>query len=256
VSWFQTVGDVLRSLPQNFGGGLNVGLVFGSGTENANSVSGASTVNLRGLGSESTLVLVNGQRLADSEESGAADVSLIPLSAIDRIEITTGGAAALYGSDAVAGVVNIIIRTDFQGVELSSAAGTATDGGGLQHDGVVAGHTVGNGSLFTVVDCAWQHEIGAQERDYIPAALAGTTLMPGMRYCSTLFSAEDALPGGLEASVLGAYTRRSVDEAENLALLSSNAITSSGRGRVRCQCGRQAALVARLGGHCVGGAVG
>jgi outer membrane receptor protein involved in Fe transport len=227
---FQTIGDVLRSLPQNFGGGLNIGLVFAGGTQNKTSVSGASTMNLRGLGSESTLVLVNGQRLAAAEASGAADISLIPLSAVDRIEITMGGAAAQYGSDAVAGVVNIITRTDLQGVELSSAASAAIEGGGfLRHHSVVAGHAVGDANVFSVVDCVRQHEIDAQERDYIPAALVGTTLMPRLRYCSTLFSASDSFPGGLEASVLGAFTKRSVYEAENLALLSGNsaAITST-----------------------------
>lgn len=225
---FQTLGEVLRSLPQNFGGGLNIGLVFVGGIENTTSLSGASTVNLRGLGSESTLVLVNGQRLAATENSGAADVSLIPLAAVDRIEITTGGAAAQYGSDAVAGVVNIIIRTDLQGVELSSAVSAAIEGGGfLQHDSVVAGHAFGDADVFTVVDCARQHAIDAQERDYIPAALVGTTLMPRMGYCSTLFSASDLLPWGLEASVLGAFTQRSVYEAENLAPLSGNSATIS-----------------------------
>lgn len=214
---FQTVGDVLRSLPQNFGGGLNVGVIFAGGSQNITSQSAASTVNLRGLGSDSTLVLVNGQRLAASEGSGATDVSLIPLAAIERIEITTGSASAQYGSDAVAGVVNIIIRTDFQGVELSSALGTATEGGDfLQHYSVVAGHVFSDTSVFATADCSWQREIDAQQRDYIPVALAGTTLMPGMQNCSTIFNATGSFPGDLEAGVLGAYTKRFAYQAENL----------------------------------------
>lgn len=109
------------------------------------------------------MVLVNGQRLAISEDSGAVDVTLIPISAVERIEITTGGASALYGSDAVAGVVNIILRNDIQGVELSAALGDATEGGNfLQHNRVIAGHTSDKAKLFATGDCAWQQEVYSQ----------------------------------------------------------------------------------------------
>lgn len=213
---FQTVGEVLRSMPQNFGGGLNLGVLFAGGSQNTTSQSAASTMNLRGLGSDSTLVLVNGQRLAASEGSGAVDVTLIPISAVERIDITTGSASALYGSDAVAGVVDIIVRTDFRGVELGSALGYATAGGGfLQHYSVVAGHAFPIVDVFAVVDCAGQHEIDAQERPYIPSQIAGTTVMPGTRRCSEMFSASGSIRD-LEMSVLAAFTSRSAYQAEGL----------------------------------------
>ena len=216
---FQSVGDALRSLPQSFGGGFNVGVISAGGSLNTPSQSAASSANLRGLGSDSTLVLVNGQRLATSEGSGAVDVSIIPLSAVERIEIITGSASALYGSDAVAGVVNIILRTDFQGVEGSAALGTATEGGYfLHHYSVVAGHTSNTANLFAAGDCAWHHEIDSQQRDYIPSELTGTTLLPRTHHCSTLFSVQGFLPKDMEVSLLGTFTNRSVLQSEDFPL--------------------------------------
>src|SRR6185312_12426929 len=106
-------------------------------------------------------------------------------SAVERIEITTGSASAMYGSDAVAGVVNIIIRSGLQGIEVSAALGTATEqGNGLQHYSVAAGRAGGVADVFAVADCTWQHAIYSQQRDYLPVDITGTTLMPGMKRCS------------------------------------------------------------------------
>lgn len=96
---------------------------------------GASTslISLRGLGSARTLVLINGRRSAPAGGSSAVDISTIPLSAIDRVEVLKDGASAVYGSDAVAGVVNFILRRDFTGAEVTSTIGTPTrSGGGLE----------------------------------------------------------------------------------------------------------------------------
>ncbi|MGH1557304.1 TonB-dependent receptor plug domain-containing protein [Caulobacter segnis] len=98
------LGEVARSLPQNFGGGQNPGAGARSGAGSAN-VNGASTFNLRGVGNDATLTLLNGRRLAINGPSGV-DVTSIPLPAVERLEILTDGASALYGSDAVGGVVN------------------------------------------------------------------------------------------------------------------------------------------------------
>ena len=77
---------------------------------------GLSSINLRGIGDGSTLVLLNGRRVANyAFDGGAVDVNSIPLSTVDRVEILKDGASAIYGTDAIAGVVNIILRRDFQG---------------------------------------------------------------------------------------------------------------------------------------------
>ena len=90
-----------------------------------------SAISLRGLGSARTLVLVNGRRAAPVGGSTAIDISTIPVTAIERIEVLKDGASAVYGSDAVAGVVNFILRKDFTGAEVTATFGTPTrDGGG------------------------------------------------------------------------------------------------------------------------------
>ena len=99
----------------------------GGGQGGTNSV---SLISLRGLGSARTLVLINGRRSAPAGGSSAVDISTIPVSAIERVEVLKDGASAVYGSDAVAGVVNFILRRDVKGVELSVTAGMPTRSGG------------------------------------------------------------------------------------------------------------------------------
>ena len=92
---------------------------------------GISSVSLRGLGDQRTLVLVNGRRLSVfAGTGGGVDVNAIPLSAIDRVEILRDGASALYGSDAVGGVVNFILRSDYKGMEVGASYDDPTRGGG------------------------------------------------------------------------------------------------------------------------------
>ncbi|MGV2495457.1 TonB-dependent receptor domain-containing protein [Pelagerythrobacter aerophilus] len=106
------VEDLVNSLPQVFAGqGANV----------SNGASGTATLNLRGLGSERTLVLVNGRRLVPGDPTtSAADINVIPAALIDRIDVLTGGASSVYGADAVAGVVNFVMDTDFEGFKLDT----------------------------------------------------------------------------------------------------------------------------------------
>lgn len=108
---------ILRQLPQNSN---PTSERFGSNLNQASNLTGASTVNLRGLGSESTLILVDGKRIGyNGILGGVTDVSSIPLTMVERIEVVLDGASAIYGSDAVGGVVNIILRKDYEGVELT-----------------------------------------------------------------------------------------------------------------------------------------
>ncbi len=93
---------------------------------------GISTISMRGLTAERTLILINGKRTApygSPSSSVAVDVDSIPIAAIERVEILKDGASAIYGSDAIAGVVNFILRKDYQGVELSAGYGAATEDG-------------------------------------------------------------------------------------------------------------------------------
>jgi iron complex outermembrane recepter protein len=126
-SGYSTVQEVIRALPQNFGGGSSEDTR--STLEDAFNSSRATGLNLRGLGAGSTLVLVNGRRLAASGSDGRfVDVTGIPLTAIERIEVLPDGASAIYGSDAVGGVVNFILRDDYEGAETALKFGSVTSG--------------------------------------------------------------------------------------------------------------------------------
>ena len=128
ASGANTVAELLATIPA-FGAGKTVDSVDG-GFSN-----GAATASLRGLGSSSTLVLLNGRRITASAyadpnqgKSAVYDLNSIPLSAIERVEIFKDGASAVYGSDAIAGVINFITKTDFNGLQLSANASANDDG--------------------------------------------------------------------------------------------------------------------------------
>jgi iron complex outermembrane receptor protein len=106
---------------------------------------GLSSVNLRGIGDGSTLVLINGRRVANyAFDGGAVDVNSIPLTAIDRVEILKDGASAIYGTDAIAGVVNFILRKDFRGIEVAGYGAWSEQGGGNRYQ---ASATAGYGDI-------------------------------------------------------------------------------------------------------------
>jgi iron complex outermembrane recepter protein len=115
------ISDVITQLPQNFNNGL--GQDLGNGSSGLTTAGGVATADLRGLGPNRTLVLVDGRRLGQGSpytaiQSPAPDLDQIPAGLIDRVEVVTGGASAAYGSDAIAGVINFIMKHDFQGIEL------------------------------------------------------------------------------------------------------------------------------------------
>ena len=128
------VTDFINTLPQNF---INEGADLGNNSNPLNSAGGVATVDLRGLGPQRTLVLVDGRRLGNGDPNTlnpnpAADLDQIPAALIERVNVVTGGASATYGSDAIAGVVNFILRKDFQGVEVNAQYGFNQHG---NHDG-------------------------------------------------------------------------------------------------------------------------
>ena len=138
----------MRQLPQNLN---STSEQLGSNLNNVGNFTGASTVNLRGLGSESTLILIDGKRIGyNGFLGGVTDISKIPLSMVERIEVILDGASAIYGSDAVGGVVNIITRKDYQGVELDLNF-VWPDGGSYDETrGTIAGAFELEGTRFRV----------------------------------------------------------------------------------------------------------
>ena len=106
----------------------------GDGQNVNNGTQGQATVDLRGLGPQRSLVMIDGKRLSPFDINGTADVSTIPFIMLDRVDIITGGASAVYGSDAMSGAINFILRKDFEGVEVDAGYSITEQGGGDTYD--------------------------------------------------------------------------------------------------------------------------
>jgi iron complex outermembrane recepter protein len=123
-----------------------------------NGTQGAATVNLRGLGSQRNLMLFNGHRMVPFNDDGEVDTSMIPTALIERIDIVTGGASAVYGSDAISGALNFILKDDFEGVELQ--ANTSQFGEGDGQDSFFAltlGTNAADGRANVVLSLGYQN---------------------------------------------------------------------------------------------------
>ena len=175
-SGFTTVPDVLRAMTQN--GGETQSQQSSSGADFS---PGAQQVDLRGLGPNHTLVLVNGRRIADfpmpfQGRSNFTDVSNIPLGMIDRIEVLTGSASAIYGSDAIAGVVNFILKKKADGTTVDVRMGTTSEGGGESFDmSLSSGFSKGNFNAVYSVELQSQTPLWAYERDIQDSTQDGPT---------------------------------------------------------------------------------
>lgn len=168
-SGYQTVEQLMDSLPENFAAvGSEASGIALSSELNAGNIANGAAVDLMGLGADSTLVLVNGHRLAPSGTSGAfTDVSVIPLSAIKRIDIMTDGASAIYGADAIGGVVNYVLRSHEQGAETSVEYGSVTSGGLKRYRASQsAGLNWSSGSAFLAYEFQKQQPLLATDRSF------------------------------------------------------------------------------------------
>ncbi|KAK0351345.1 hypothetical protein LTR94_025315, partial [Friedmanniomyces endolithicus] len=162
---FTNSGEVLRSLPQAFAGSMTNEGSWASGENAGQNSVGQGSANLFGLGDGATLVLLNGQRLPLFGGGITSDVSLVPSAAIERMEVLSDGASAIYGADAVAGVVNIITRTDFEGLELRSGYGAARGGYETTTADLLAGTTLRGVSLMAGVNYFDRTELWNRERE-------------------------------------------------------------------------------------------
>jgi iron complex outermembrane receptor protein len=138
------ISDLLNNLPQNV---ISSGVDFGNTSSPLAATGGVTTADLRGLGPQRTLVLVDGKRLGAGDPSTtnpnpAPDLDQIPTVLIERVEVVTGGASATYGSDAVAGVINFIMKKNFEGVQVDGQYGTAQHS---QQNSYIQGQESANG---------------------------------------------------------------------------------------------------------------
>ena len=206
-----SVEQLMRRVPQNFQGGVNQENfgVIGAG---ADILEHGAGINLRGLGQRATLVLVNGRRLAPSGAGSFVDVSLIPLSAVERVEIVTSGASAIYGSDAVGGVVNFLLRDGFDGLETSLLASATTAGGGAE---VVAGVTGGRdwsgGHALLSYEFRDVQPIVAEDRPFTINLPPATSIFPGERRHSVFGAFSQQLDERLTVELQGLWARRDTE---------------------------------------------
>jgi outer membrane receptor protein involved in Fe transport len=185
------IQEFIRLVPQNLTSRTT------DSTPNAptSNFAGVSGFDLRGLGPSSTLTLINGHRLSQADGLGLpADISLIPLAALDRVEILTDGASSIYGSDAVAGVVNFITRKDYQGAETNLQYESTTDGGGYELGRVdqTLGTAWRTGGVMGTLSYSTASPLIGTDKLYIPTARRADYLSPAeQRYNAFLTGRQD-----------------------------------------------------------------
>lgn len=202
-----TAEQVVNTLTQNFNSVNASGLsATRSGYFNGDDLNG---VDLRGLGPGTTLVLLNGRRISGSSNGQVVDLSLIPLAAVERVEVLTDSASSVYGSDAVGGVVNFILRDRFRGIEATAGYGTTDDGamdefrasltGGLNWS---TGHLVASASYIT------RSELTTDERDFSSDVGGRYNLTPPEDRVNLFLSGRQAIGDRLTLNANGIYSRR------------------------------------------------
>ncbi len=205
-----SVGDVLFNITSSDGGALrNI-------TTSTNGSDGTQNISLRGLGATRTLILVNGRRWL-TQGDGTVDLNTIPISIVERIEVLKDGASAIYGSDAIAGVINVITRKDYEGAEAHAYYGSYAKG-----DGVTQAYdfTVGaNGDRWNTVfsigytdntpvymgDRAFSRVPLIGAGDYASGGLFGSSYTPNGRF-NVCTGAVSTTPQGFQTCTAGATT--------------------------------------------------
>ena len=178
------LGEALRQQASIGTGGFNQSSILSGG--------GATSIDLRNLGQSRVLVLINGRRVAsfaDALANQAADLTFVPTAMVDRVEILRDGASAVYGSDAITGVVNVILKRDFEGVEASFNTGASGEGDGESYGfSLTMGTSSDRGSFIAGAEYRRQDPIKQVDRDWafpaIPSlnaggALNGSLFQPG-----------------------------------------------------------------------------
>ena len=175
IDFFQEpqVEKILRTLP---------GVIPGDGSNTNNGTAGAATINLRGLGPQRTLVLLDGKRMVPFNTNGQVDVSTIPSSLIERVDLVTGGASAVYGSDAITGAINFILKDDFEGLEVSTTYSETGEGdGGTDNVSLIfgSGFAGDKGHMVMAMDYYSRDQILLGQR---PLGLLGIDTASGANY--------------------------------------------------------------------------
>ena len=172
------IADAINELPQ-----LASSTTTRTGTYNVgNGAAGANFLNLRGFGANRTLVLLDGERVVPSTVAGIVDVNVIPSALVSRVDIVTGGASAAYGSDAVTGVVNFVLNTNFEGIKGEVQGGETQYGDDRQYRiDLTGGHSFADGRGHAIGSVSYANNDGA----FDPASrpwFNGSKVMPNPAY--------------------------------------------------------------------------
>ena len=208
-----TTVRLIETLPQNFAL-ANQSAPFNPAVSGAPTQS--SSINLRGIGEGTTLVLLNGRRMALGFAGSAVDITALPLTAVERVEVLTDGASALYGSDAVGGVVNFVLRKDFDGAETRLQAGQA-DGLDEYRVSQALGTSWSSGNALVSLEYYKRDLLHASDRDFVPADAGVGSLLPRDENYSALISARQEISDTIALSADGLYAKRdSYNEASDV----------------------------------------
>jgi iron complex outermembrane receptor protein len=210
-SGYTTTEQLIQSLPGDFRGGAagaSADQRLSSGVNATFNSSYGSGVNLRGLGSTATLVLVNGHRVASSGSGYFTDISTIPISAIDHIDVLTDGASAIYGSEAIAGVVNIVLKKDSEGLEVGLRYGGAS---GFSTDGAYTeiGHQWTGGGFTLGSDFSHGSSLDVSQRPYTASVPGPTSIFPSYKQTAVSTSIHQTVADMLEVHADAQYSTSS-----------------------------------------------
>ncbi len=208
--------DALRDIPANFSGdfsGEGAGAGQGGGlSNNSYNRSRATAPNLHGLGAAATLSLLNGRRLPTASNGYSVDLSLIPLIALERVEVLADGASPVYGADAIAGVVNLITRRNESVVESRARFGTPTQAGFEQWQlGQALGTQWSSGAAFFAYQFDDQDELRARQRKRTTNMTSNRYVMPNQIQHSAYVNAQQDVGSAVQLGFEGLYSRRDFD---------------------------------------------
>jgi outer membrane receptor protein involved in Fe transport len=210
-SGYIDISELAASIPQNFGGGasqtVNGGFTRGGSQYNQ----GLGTAfNLRGLGPGSTLTLLNGRRVAPAGRGTFVDITAIPLSIIKRIDVLTDGASAIYGSDAIGGVVNIITDDRYEGAETRVQAGTVTSGGRQEYAlSQTFGKSWETGNITAALDNTRQTPLLGRDRDFNSTGRSDDDyLLPKQNEVSAFAAARQELASDVDVGADALFSTR------------------------------------------------
>jgi len=216
---YTRLDQAIAQLPQSFSGAVaqDSNAITGAGASAANNYSFGSGVNLRGIGPGATLVLLNGERLPLTALGQSVDISQIPLSIIDRVEVLTDGASATYGSDAIAGVVNIITKKGYSGFDTALRSTGIADGKAPNYGGSTTGGVDwGQGNVIGSLDYEKDSPLFASARSFTATVPGPTSLFPKQETASGYIAVNQTLSDRVSLSSDVLYSQRRFDASDGL----------------------------------------